>query len=229
MKHFYEAIIAEGGFAGQVFDVTQGDPGSFPDNTDIINTLLSVGNGTLTGNAPINIISTGALGAARSLTITATEQNGRLFFLSVRNSDITTNNLTVIASTDINGGGASFVINAARDYLFVHESGGTWRAYEQKFNLSGFARVFRGTFAASVWSAGTVNRITIVQTGAPAAGQIGPHSLAVASSYAVQVYRDSDNQLVDLGVVVDPGTGNITLSKTGLGADFAGRVIVVGT
>lgn len=229
MKSFYEAIIAEGGFAGQVFDVTQGDAGSFPDNTDIIDVLLSVGNGVLTGNAPVNIISTGALGGARSLTITATEQNGRFFFLSVRNSDITTNNLTVIASSDINGGGASFVINAARDYLFVHETGGVWRAYEQKFNLSGFARVFRATFSAGTWSAGTANRITIVRTGAPAAGEIGPHGLALASSYVVQVYRDSDNQLVDTGVIVNGGTGNITLTKTGLGANFAGRVIVVGT
>lgn len=229
MKSFYEAIIAEGGFAGQVFDVTQGDAGSFPDNTDIIDVLLSVGNGTLTGNAPVNIISTGLLNAARSLTITATEQNGRFFFLSVRNTDITTNNLTVVATTDINGGGASFVISSARDFLFVHETGGTWRAYEQKENLSNFARVFRGTFTALTWSAGTANQITIVQTGAPAAGQIGPHGLAIASSYVVQVYRDSDNKLVDTGVIVNGGTGNITLTKTGLGQDFAGRVIVVGT
>lgn len=229
MKSFYEAIIAEGGFAGQVFDVTQGDAGSFPDNTDIIDVLLNVGNGILTGNAPVNIISTGAFGAPRSLTITATEQNGRFFFLSVRNSDITTNNLTVIASSDINGGGASFVIASARDFIFVHETGGVWRAYEQKQNLSNFARVFRVTFAALTWSAGTNNRITVIRTGAPAAGQVGPHGLALASSYVVQVYRDSDNQLVDTGVVVDPVTGNITLSKTGLGQNFAGRIIVVGT
>ena len=229
MKSFYEAIIAEGGFAGQVFDVAQGDAGSFPENLDIIDVLLSVGNGALTGNAPINMISTGTLGAPRTLNITATEQNGRVFFLSVRNTDITTNNLTVTATTDINGGGASFVISAARDFLFVHESGGTWRAYEQKLNLSNFARVFRATFTALTWSAGTVNQITIIQTGAPAAGQIGPHGLAVASSYVVQVYRDSDNRLVDTGVIVNGGTGNITLTKTGLGVDFAGRVIVVGT
>lgn len=229
MKHFYEAIIAEGGFAGQVWDVTVGAGGSFPDNLDIQNILLENGNGILTGNAPVNLISTGTLGAARTLNIAATEQNGRFFFLSVRNSDITTNSLTVVATTDINGGGANFVINSARDFIFVHETGGTWRAYEQKENLSNFARVFRGTFLAATWSAGTANRITIVRTGAPAAGQIGPHSLALASSYVVQVYRDSDNQLVDTGVVVDPVTGNITLSKTGLGANFNGRVIVVGT
>lgn len=229
MKHFYEAIIAEGGFAGQVWDVTAGAGGSFPDNLDIQDILLEVGNGALTGNTPINLISTGTLGAPRSLNITATEQNGRIFFLSVRNTDITTNNLTVVATTDINGGGASFVISSARDFIFVHETGGTWRAYEQKENLSNFARAFRATFLAATWSAGTANRITIIRTGAPAAGQIGPHGLALASSYTVMVFRDSDNQLVDTGVVVDPGTGNITLSKTGLGQNFDGRVVVIGT
>src|SRR5882672_4348123 len=122
MKTFYEAIIAQGGFAGQVFDVAQG-----PTNLDIISVLLSVGNGAITGNAPINMISTGVLGAARSLNITATEQNGRMFFLSVRNTDVTTNNLTVVATTDINGFGPNFVISSQRDFLFVHETGGTWR------------------------------------------------------------------------------------------------------
>lgn len=229
MKHFYEAIIAEGGFAGQVFDVTVGAGGSFPDNLDIINVLLENGNGVLTGNAPVNIISTSLLNAPRTLNIAATEQNGRFFFLSVRNTDIATNNLTVVATTDINGGGTNFVIASARDFLFVHETGGTWRAYEQKENLSNFARVFRTTFLAATWSAGTANRITVVRTGAPGAGQVGPHGLALASSYVVQVYRDSDNQLVDTGVVVDGATGNITLSKTGLGQNFAGRLIVVGT
>lgn len=228
MKHFYEAIIAEGGFAGEVFDVTVGAGGSFPANTAVIDVLLEVGNGTLTGDAPINIISTSLLHAARNLNITNTEQPGRVFFLSVRNTDITTNNLTVVATTDINGFGPNFVINRHSDWLFVHESGGTWRAYEQVENASTFARIFRGTFLAATWIAGTANQITIVQTGAPAAGQIGPHALAIASSYVVQVYRNSDNQQVDTGVVIDPVTGNITLTKTGLGANFDGRVVVIG-
>lgn len=128
MKSFYEAIIASGGFAGEVFDVAQG-----PANLDIINTLLSVGNGTLTGNAPVNLISTGALGAPRSLFITSIEQNGRWFFLSARNTDLTTNPLTVIASTDINSGGPSLIINTPTDYIFIHESAGIWRAYIQSF------------------------------------------------------------------------------------------------
>jgi hypothetical protein len=160
------------------------------------------------------------------LDITATEQNGRYFFLSVRNSDITTNALTVTATTDINGGGISLVINEASDFLFVHETGGTWRAYRQQFTSG--ASIFRDTFIVGDWTGGTANRIVVIQTGAPAAGEIGPHGLAIASSYATQVYRDSDDELVDLGIEVDPPTGDITLKKTGLGTNFAGRLIVVG-
>jgi len=96
-KSFYEAIIASGGFAGEVFDVAAGAA-----NTDIIDVLLSAGDGALTQNAPINLISTGALGATRDLDITAAEDDGRVFFLSVRNSDITTNDLPITATTDIN-------------------------------------------------------------------------------------------------------------------------------
>lgn len=125
MKSFYETIIAEG-FAGQVFDIAQG-----PTNTDIISTLLSVGNGTISDNAPVNLISTGVLSAPRSFTVIPAEQNGRVFFLSVRNSDIATNPITVVASTDINSGGASFIISTQVTYLFIHESSGNWRAYVQ--------------------------------------------------------------------------------------------------
>lgn len=229
MKTFYEAIIAQGGFAGQVFDVAQG-----PTNLDIISVLLSVGNGAITGNAPINMISTGALGGARSLNITATQQNGRMFFLSVRNTDITTNNLTVVATTDINGFGPNFVISSKRDFLFVHESGGTWRAYEQKLDESTTVAIFRTSFAASVWTAGVANRIRIKQTGAPGAGEIGPHNLAIASTYLVQVYRDDggtepESELVDLGTRVDSTNGDIVLTKTGLATAFDGHVIVSGT
>jgi hypothetical protein len=85
---------------------------------------------------------------------------------------------------------------------------------------------FRGTFTAAEWSSGTPNAITILQTGAPAAGQIGPHGNPVAGSYNVAVFRDSDDQQVDVGVEVNPANGNITLTKAGLGADFDGRVMV---
>lgn len=220
-KSFYETIICSGGFAGEVFDVAAGAA-----NTDIIDVLLSVGAGAITQNAPINMISTGALGAARALDITAAEDDGRVFFLSVRNSDIATFSLTVTPTTTINGS-ATLVVSAAADYLFVHETGGVWRAYVQ--NTSAASNIFRGTFASALWAAGTANRINVVQTGAPGAGEIGPHGLAIASSYLVQVYRDSDDELVDTGIVVTPGSGDVELSKTGLGTAFDGRVIIAGT
>jgi hypothetical protein len=85
---------------------------------------------------------------------------------------------------------------------------------------------FRGTFTTAEWSSGISNQITILQTGAPAAGQIGPHGNPIAGSYNVAVFRDSDDQQVDVGVEVNPANGNITLTKTGMGADFDGRVMV---
>jgi hypothetical protein len=227
MKTFYEAIIGQGGFAGQVFDVTQGP--TTTETPDIIDVLLPTGNATLTGNAPVNIISTGLLGGtARTLFITGMEQPGRFFFLSVRNTDLASGALTISPTTSINGS-ATMVLSAPADYLYVHESGGVWRAYQQSTAEAGEAYVFRATFAAIKWSNGVVNKITILRTGVAGAGQIGPHLLSLASSYTVQVFRDSDNQKVDVGVIVDPVTGNITMTKTGLGTDFAGRVIVMGS
>lgn len=229
-KTFYEAIIAHGGFAGQYFDVTQGNDVNQPGpDSDIISQLLSAGDGTLTSNAPVNLISTGALGAPRTLDLSGAEQEGRFFFLSVRNSDITTNSLFILGTTSVNGFGptAGLEVDAATDYILVHETGGVWRAYVQN-TTSSFATIFRDTFTAADWSAGTANRITIIRSGTPVAGQIGPHGLALSASYVVQAYRDSDDQLVDVGIAVNDANGNITLSKTGLGPNFAGRVVVIG-
>jgi len=125
-KSFYETIIASGGFAGEHFDIAQGLA-----NVDIIDTLLNAGDGTLQINTPIAICSTGVLGAARVLNLNNIEQDGRIVFVSIRNSDIIINNLTITATTDINGVGPNLVINDARDYIFVHTTGGSWRAYLQ--------------------------------------------------------------------------------------------------
>ncbi|MHA2063654.1 MAG: hypothetical protein ACXABY_04640 [Candidatus Thorarchaeota archaeon] len=237
-KSFYEAIIAHGGFAGQAYDIAAG--GTETQTGDVIDVLLGDSGGTnaslLQENAPINLISTGALGGARELDITNIEDSGRMFFLSVRNSDISgVNTLTITATTDINGGGASLVLSSATEILFVHEgaegaTAGNWRAYEQTLQgaTSNIARIFRDTFAAVDWDAGASNnQIEIPQTGAAGAGQIGPHGLMVATSYVVQVYRDSDDEQVDVGLEVTAG-GLITMTKAGLGPDFAGRVVVVG-
>jgi hypothetical protein len=223
-KNFFETIIASGGFAGETFDLAVG-----PANTDVIDVLLSVGAGALQENSPVNMCSTGALGAARSLDISGVEQDGRFFFLSVRNSDLATFNLTITATTDINGGGASLVLSTAADYIFVHETGGNWRAYQQRLSTAATAAVFRATFAAADWTGGTANEVTIIQTGAPGAGEIGPHALDIASSYDVTVFNDADDEMVDVGVVVNTSTGDITLTKAGLGPNFNGRVLVLGT
>lgn len=225
-KSFYEAVIASGGFAGESFDIAAG-----PANTDVIDVLLNVNVGSnpsvLTENCPVSLTTSGTLTADVEVDLSNVEQDGRFIFLSVRNSDIATNTITLTPTTSINGV-ASWTINSISDWMLVHESGGAWKIYRQKTSTAEDAYIFRGTFAAVDWSNGTNNRITIIRTGAPAAGQIGPHNLAQAGSYVIQVYRDSDDELVDVGVVVDDTTGNITLSKTSLGQNFAGRVIVIG-
>lgn len=127
MKTFYEAILAHGGFAGDVFDIAAG-----PVNLDIIDVLLSIGDGTPTQNIPLNIISTGSLNGYRTLSLSGVEQNGRMFFLSLRNTDLADDQfyITITATTDINGQGPNFIVNKHRDYIFVHETNGTWRVYK---------------------------------------------------------------------------------------------------
>lgn len=223
-KSFFETIIASGGFAGESFDVAVG-----PANLGVIDVLLDTGSGALTEDAPVSLVSSGALTASRVLTITAVEQAGRYFFLSVRNSDIAPGiTLTVTATTDINGGGTSLVLSEARDYLFVHETSGTWRAYQQKLSQGADSQVYREAFVIADWSSAPANTIVFSQD-APGGNELGPTGLGISGSYTVAVYRDSDDELVDVGVVVDPGTGDVTLTKTGLGADFDGRVIIIGT
>ena len=226
-KSFYETIIASGGFAGEHYDVAVG-----PTLDGVLTgSALSAGDGALGEDTPVSVISTGALGAARELDISGAENgDGRIILLSVRNSDITTNSLTLIPTTSINGFGPTtgLVINEEKNYWLIHETGGVWRAYEQRLDFGAAATVFRDTFAAADWGAGTANEITILRTGSPAAGEIGPHNLMDADSYVIQVYRDSDDELVDVGVIVDSATGDITITKTGLGAPFDGRVIIIG-
>ena len=226
-KSFYETIIASGGLAGEHYDVAIG-----PVLDGVLEvSALSAGDGSLGIDCPISVISTGALGAARELDISACEQDGRIILLSVRNSDITTNNLTLQATGSINGTGPTtgFVISAEKNYWLIHESLGEWRAYEQRLSVGAAATVFRATFASTKWNEGaTNNQIVVVRTGASGLGEIGPHNLMNADSYVVQVYRDSDDELVDVGLIVDSTTGDITMTKTGLGQNFAGRIIVVG-
>ena len=86
---------------------------------------------------------------------------------------------------------------------------------------------FRSSFTIADWAAGTDNEITIVRTGVSGVGEIGPHNLPLDDIYLIQVIRDLTDEIVDVGIEVNPTTGDVTLTKTGLGADFDGRVIVV--
>jgi hypothetical protein len=126
MKSFYEAILAHGGFAGDVFDIAVGPP-----NVDVVDTLLSVGDTNITQNIPLNIISTGLLNGNRTLNIAGAEQNGRMFFLSMRNTDLGNFQVFITASTTINDD-SQFIVNKPHDYLFVYETGGVWKVYRQR-------------------------------------------------------------------------------------------------
>jgi len=195
--------------------------------------LLAAGGGTvpseLQPNAPINLASTGALTGPRELDISGIEDDGRIFLLSVRNADIAVNDLTITATTDINGGGASLVVSSTLDLFFTHETGGNWRAY--RFTLPGTttgAAIYREILDSSLWAAGTNNEIVIIQSGAPGAGEAGPHGLVVAESYLVQTYRDDNGRQVSLGVTVDSGTGDVTLRRAGLAPNVDIRLVMGG-
>lgn len=209
-------------------------------DTAIQDILLQTGNGDLTEDAPHVLVSTGALGAARQLDISAMEVesagrgsqslNGRFFYLSVQNSDILTNSLTVSSSATINGD-ATFVITSPGDYMFHHTKNGVWRVNLLPTPAEKLATLARVSFLASDWDAGAIkNTIKIIQTGSPVAGEIGPHNITASGSYVVQVINTdlTPDELVDVEIQF-AANGDITLKKSGLGADFAGVAVIVGT
>jgi len=227
----YSHLMASGGFSGESFDIAAG-----PANTGIIDTLLSAGDGALTDEAPHVLVSTGALGAARALDISGMETEsgagggaalrGRFFYLSILNTDITTNNITVAAGSTINGLG-SLVIDFEGDYLFHHISGGDWRVNVLPRTTPDTASLVRIPFVSGDW---TSNAITVLATGTPGAGQVGPHGLAAYNSYLVQVINT--DQTPDEMVSVElqfAASGDITLRKAPRAAAFAGVVVISGT
>jgi hypothetical protein len=208
-------------------------------DVDIQNILLKTGAGALTEDAPHVLISTGALGGARSLSISAMEVesvakgsyplNGRFFYLSVQNSDILTNDLTITSSATINGA-ASFIISTVGDYLFHHTKNGIWRVNLLPTPADSTATIARIPFLASDWDAGaTKNTIKILQIGSPAAGEVGPHGLTTYGSYVVQVINtdQTPDEMVDVEIQF-AANGDVTLKKAG-GLDFAGVAVIVGS
>lgn len=234
----YSTILAGAGFAGESFDIAAG-----PADTGIIDVLLSVGDGALTEDAPHALVSTGALGGARALDLAGAEAesaarggmalNGRIMYLSVQNSDIATNNITISTST-VGGsidGAASFVIDAAGDYLLHHISAGIWRVNVLPVPGKPLATIARVPFASTVWDAGAVkNTIKILASGVPAAGQVGPHGLIVKPTYVCQIINTDLAQpeivVVEVQFAAD---GSITLKKAPKMADFAGVAVIVGS
>jgi len=210
-------------------------------DTGIIDNLLSAGNGILTVDAPLVLYSTGTLGAARTLDISALEVesaqqgsqslNGRWFFFSVQNSDISgSNTITVSATTSINGAG-TLVIKRAGDYIFYHETSGIWRANLLNRPAEQHATIAMVAFTAADWSAGaTKNQIEIIATGSPVAGQVGPHSLKVYPHYVVQICDEdvTPNELVDVEVQFD-NSGNIFLVKAQKAKPFKGTALIIGS
>jgi hypothetical protein len=205
----------------------------------IISVLLKTGSGDLTTDAPHFLRSTGALGGARTLGIAGLEAesalqgsqplNGRFFYLSMQNSDLSTNNLTVTSSATINGA-ASLVITTAGDYLFHHFAAGEWRANLLPRVSESHATIARVPFTSAMWDAGANKEsIKIIPSGSPAAGEAGPHGLTVAGSYIVQVINTdlSPDEIVDVEVQFD-ALGNITMVKAKKAPDFNGIAIIVG-
>lgn len=224
-KDFLETVLISGGLAGGTFDIAVG-----PANTGIIDKLLSVDNGALQVDAPVTLRSTGPLGATRTLDLSGIENDGRIVFLSIENTDLPTNNLVLSPSTSINGA-SSLTSSEVTQWILFHLSGGVWFALRQwPQNTVQGAAVRRLAFVAADWGLGPVDSIEITQSVAPSIldGEIGPHGLDVAPMYNVQVYDNSGavNVVVGVEVEVDPATGHITMRKAG--PDFPGEVIIIG-
>jgi hypothetical protein len=238
----YEHVYAGAGFSGETFDVCQG-----PADTGIIDVLLSAGNGALTEDAPHVLISTGAVGAAADLDLKKMEfesagkggaaLNGRFFFLSVQNSDIDTNPITIKTSTvggTINGtaGATGITIDTTGDYLFHHQSAGKWRMNVLPTPAEALATIARVDFINTDWDAGaTKNQIVIKQTGGGGGGEAAlPHGLTIASSYVVQILNTTQSPAEQVDVeIAFAANGDITLKKAPKGGDFSGTAIIVGS
>ena len=230
-KLMYEHVFAAGGFSGESFDIAQG-----PANTGVINVLLSAGDGALTDQAPHVLVSTGALTAPRALDISGMETEsanggsqalkGRFFYLSVLNTNIVTNNITITSSGTINGE-ASLVIDFEGDYLFHHVAGGVWRVNVLPRTVPDTASLIRLVIASGDW---TNNSVKVLATGTPGVGEIGPHGLAAYNSYLVQVINtdQTPDEMVDVELQF-AASGDITLRKAPKAPAFNGVVVISGT
>lgn len=75
------------------------------------------------------------------------------------------------------------------------------------------------------------NQITVINTGPLSPGIIGEHHLGNNRVFHVSVFRDDGTPVfpkIDIEILINIPSGTITIRKTGLGAPFAGRLIVSG-
>lgn len=82
-------------------------------------------------------------------------------------------------------------------------------------------------FTVADWNSS--NNLTIIRTGTPIAGQIGPHELPIGRAYHISIFRDTGAPVItgiDIEVQVNLTTGNVTLHKVGLVQPFDGRLII---
>jgi len=217
--------------------------------TAIIDQLLSLGNGILTEDCPLDLSSTGALFGPVTLDLARLEKestdqggmamNGRPIFFHVLNSNVSaTNSISIFTSTvggTINAA-ANFVITNTGDYMLVHVADGLWRVCILPRPGEGLATFKRVPFTAAMWNAGaTKNKITILASGSPGAGQCGPHNLTIYEGYNVDIINtdingtDSTSEMVKPEVKFDAATGNIIMLKAEKAQAFNGIALIVGS
>lgn len=85
------------------------------------------------------------------------------------------------------------------------------------------------TFTIADWSAGINNQLQIINTGPLLPGIIGAHNKGNNRTFHIAVFKDDSTPvfpMVDIELLVNIPTGQITIRKTSLGAPFNGRVII---
>lgn len=213
----------------------------------LLKNLAPLAEAVLTEDAPLCLVSSGALGADRILNFSGMEVetaarggqplNGRFIYLSVQNSDVNNSGtgykLTLKGSGTVNGV-ASVDITSPGDYWMVHDENGNWRINILPQPGEALATLVRVPFAAAKWGQHPTNKNTIVclQTGIPGNGQIGPHGITAYSTYLVQVYNTENatwTEQVDVEIKVDKITGDITLQKAQKAVPFDGILVISGS
>jgi hypothetical protein len=75
------------------------------------------------------------------------------------------------------------------------------------------------------------NKITIIATGVPGIGQIGPHNqtstcMSIITYKKIDVPSIDSFKMVDVEIIIDSATKNIILRKSPLPSSFSGKVVI---